>query len=46
MYMNKSDSNVELAEPASYRVALVVSSVLILLIGIFPDQILRLVVSP
>lgn len=43
MYMNKPDGDVAFAEPASYRFALVISCVLVLLIGIFPEQLLRLV---
>jgi NADH-quinone oxidoreductase subunit N len=43
MYMNKPDGDVSFTEPASYRYALVISCVLVLLIGIFPEQLLRLV---
>jgi NADH-quinone oxidoreductase subunit N len=43
MYMNKPDTDLAFHEPASYRFALVISCVLVLLIGIFPEQLLRLV---
>ena len=43
MFMNKAEGGMELREPAAYRWALVISSVLILVIGIFPEQLLQLV---
>jgi NADH-quinone oxidoreductase subunit N len=43
MFMNKPEGEIVLHEPAAYRWALVISSILILVIGIFPEQLLQLV---
>jgi NADH-quinone oxidoreductase subunit N len=42
MYMSKPEGVIEFHEPASYRFALVVSSVIILIVGMFPEQLLQL----
>jgi NADH-quinone oxidoreductase subunit N len=41
LYMARPESETAIAQPAAYRFALVVSALLILVIGIFPEQLLR-----
>jgi len=41
LYMARPESERAIVQPAAYRFALVISSVLILVIGIFPEQLLR-----
>lgn len=43
LYMAKPEGDTAVVQPAAYSAALVVSSVLILLIGIFPEQLLNLI---
>jgi NADH-quinone oxidoreductase subunit N len=43
MYMSKADEPQELAEPLTYRIALVLSSILIVVIGMFPEQLLQVI---
>ena len=43
MYMSKADGDISFPEPSSYRFALVISCLLVLAIGIFPEQLLKLV---
>jgi NADH-quinone oxidoreductase subunit N len=45
LYMTPAEGNIEIVQPASYRAALVVSSILVLLIGIFPEQLLSLITN-
>jgi NADH:ubiquinone oxidoreductase subunit 2 (subunit N) len=42
LYMSKPEGTPEIAQPLAYQTALVVASVLILAIGIFPEPLLRI----
>ena len=44
LYMTPAEGDIAVPQPASYRAALVVSSILILVIGMFPEQLLSLIV--
>ena len=44
LYMSPPEGEVAVPQPGAYQTALVVSSVLVLLIGIFPEQLLNLIV--
>ncbi|MBK6767168.1 MAG: NADH-quinone oxidoreductase subunit N [bacterium] len=39
MYMAKPEGDVAITEPMGYKVALVISSILIIVLGMFPDQL-------
>jgi NADH-quinone oxidoreductase subunit N len=43
LYMSKVEDESPVAQPVAYRAALVVSSLIIVLVGIFPEQLLQLV---
>ncbi|RPH92790.1 NADH-quinone oxidoreductase subunit N [candidate division KSB1 bacterium] len=43
LYMTKPETEPPIVQPIAYRAALVVSSILILLIGIFPEQLLNII---
>jgi len=43
LYMAKPEGESAIVQPAAYRFALVISSLAILLIGIFPEQLLRVI---
>jgi NADH-quinone oxidoreductase subunit N len=43
LYMAKPERETTVVQPAPYRFALVISSLLILIIGIFPEQFLRII---
>jgi NADH-quinone oxidoreductase subunit N len=45
LYMNRAEGETHAPQPGAYRVALVFTSLLILVIGIFPEQLLRLITS-
>lgn len=43
LYMNRAEGDETVVKPAAYQAALVVSSLLVLLIGIFPEQLLHVI---
>jgi NADH-quinone oxidoreductase subunit N len=43
LYMARPEGETVIAQPAAYRFALVISSLAILIIGIFPEQLLRVI---
>lgn len=43
LYMARPEGETTIVQPAAYRFALVISSVLILVLGAFPDQLLRVI---
>jgi len=44
LYMSSPEGDVAVFQPAAYKTALVVSSILVLLIGIFPERLLSLII--
>lgn len=42
LYMGKAEGSTEVPQPQSYRFALVISSLVIIVVGLFPEQLLRL----
>ena len=45
LYMQKAEGPDAITQPASYSVALIVSSILILLIGMFPEQLISTMIA-
>jgi NADH-quinone oxidoreductase subunit N len=45
LYMSKAEGPVAVPQPMSYSVALVISSILILLVGMFPEQVLSMMIA-
>lgn len=45
LYMSGTEEDTALPEPGAYRAALVISSVLVIVIGIFPEQLLSILYS-